>query len=59
MRLDIEPEDCAVLLISLVQGLAIRWSLGGRTFGLEAEGARLLGEQLKLFGVSLPQEEET
>jgi AcrR family transcriptional regulator len=49
LRNDIAPEDCAVLMISLVQGLAIRWSLGSRSFGLEAEGARLLGEQLKLF----------
>ncbi len=58
MRPDIAPEDCAVLLISLVQGLAIRWSLGSRTFGLEIEGARLLGEQLKLFRVPPPQEVE-
>ncbi len=59
MRLDIEPEDCAALLISLVQGLAIRWSLGSRAFGLEAEGARLLGEQLRLFHVPPPQEVKT
>lgn len=58
MRLDIEPEDCAVLLISLVQGLAIRWSLSSRPFGLEAEGARLLGEQLRLFRMPPPQEIE-
>jgi len=55
MRLDIEPEVCAVLLVSLVQGVAIRWTLGSRTFGLEAEGARLLEEQLKLIHVSSPQ----
>lgn len=57
MRLDMEPEDCAVLLVSLVQGLAIRWSLGNRAFSLEAEGARLLVEQLKLFFV-LPLQED-
>lgn len=58
LRTDIAPEDCAVLMISLVQGLAIRWSLGSRTFGLETEGARLLGEQLKSFRVPPPQEAE-
>ncbi len=55
-RADLEPEDCAVLLISLVQGLAIRWSLGNRAFALEAEGGRLIGEQLKLFRVATAQE---
>jgi AcrR family transcriptional regulator len=56
MRLDMEPEDCAILLVSLLQGLAIRWSLGNRAFSLETEGARLLVEQLKLFFVPPPQE---
>lgn len=58
LRRDMEPEDCAVLLVSLVQGLAIRWALGNRAFSLEAEGARLLVEQLKLFFV-LPRQEGT
>jgi hypothetical protein len=39
----------AVLLTSLVQGIAIRWSLGSRSFSLEAEGLRLLDVQLALF----------
>jgi AcrR family transcriptional regulator len=56
MRADIEPEDCAVLLISVLQGLAIRWSLGHRAFALAAEGERLLGAQLRLFRVAPPQE---
>jgi AcrR family transcriptional regulator len=49
IRDDVDPEDGAVLLISLVQGLAIRWSLGKRSFGLEAEGTRLLGAQFRLL----------
>jgi AcrR family transcriptional regulator len=48
-RADLEPQDAAILLISLVQGLAIRWSLGQRAFSLDAEGARLLACQLALF----------
>jgi hypothetical protein len=55
-RLDMEPEDCAILLVSLVQGLAIRWSMGNRAFSLETEGSRLLVEQLKLFFVPPRQE---
>lgn len=46
---DVDPDDGAVLLISLVQGLAIRWALGNRHFALEAEGARLLDAQMRLF----------
>ena len=46
---DIAPKDAALLLISLVQGTAIRWSLGARRFGLETEGLRLLNIQLALF----------
>ena len=56
LRADVEPEDCAVLLISLVQGLAIRWSLGNRAFALEEEGARLLGVQMRLFRSMPPSE---
>ncbi len=50
-RPDIAPGDAAVLLISLVQGLAIRWSLGKRAFSLEAEGGRLLACQIELMRV--------
>lgn len=56
VRADIEPEDCAVLLISLVQGLAIRWSLGNRAFALETEGARLIAAQLRFFSIMPPPE---
>lgn len=48
-RTDLPPKDAAILLISLVQGLAIRWSLGQRVFSLEEEGSRLLACQLDLF----------
>lgn len=43
------PEDGAVILTALLQGLAIRWGLGARGFSLRAEGLRLLDLQLRLF----------
>jgi TetR/AcrR family transcriptional regulator len=49
LRNDVVAEDVAVLLTSLVQGVAIRWSLGARDFGLQAEGLRLLDVQLRLL----------
>ncbi|MFN4130754.1 MAG: hypothetical protein ACK4GC_13210 [Paracoccaceae bacterium] len=45
----VRPQDAAVLLTSLVQGIATRWSLGLRGFALQAEGLRLLNVQLMLF----------
>jgi AcrR family transcriptional regulator len=48
-RADLEPADGAMLLIALVQGVAIRWSLGNRGFALAAEAARLLEVQIALF----------
>lgn len=45
----LDPEDIAFLLIGLVQGLAVRWSLNRKGFALEAEGARLLAVQLALL----------
>lgn len=45
----VQPQDAAVLLTSLVQGIAIRWSLGSRNFALQAEGLRLLEVQLALL----------
>ncbi len=53
-RADIAPKDVAILLISLVQGLAIRWSLGQRAFSLEDEGGRLLACQINLFCAGPP-----
>lgn len=46
---DFRAEDIAVLLTSLVQGLAIRWSLGERNFPLRTEGMRLLDVYLGLL----------
>lgn len=49
IRRDIPASDIAVLLSSLVQGVAIRWSLGARGFPLRDEGLRLLDIQLHLL----------
>ncbi len=48
-RQDIDPEDAAYLILSLVQGLAMRWSLCARSFSLASEGSRLLELQLDGF----------
>ncbi|MBD9373639.1 TetR/AcrR family transcriptional regulator [Rhizobium sp. ARZ01] len=56
VRKDFDPIDGAVLLISLIQGLAMRWSLGARGFALRPEGARLLAIQMKLFADPISQE---
>ncbi|MEX5726706.1 AcrR family transcriptional regulator [Rhodovulum iodosum] len=49
LRRDVSPEDVAILLTSLVQGVAIRWTLGARGFSLVPEGLRLLDVQLALL----------
>jgi AcrR family transcriptional regulator len=49
LRQDISPEDIAILLTSLVQGVAIRWTLGARVFSLVPEGLRLLDVQMALL----------
>ena len=56
LRADLDPKDAAILLMSLVQGLAMRWSLGQRAFSLEDEGGRLASRQIALFRPQLPQE---
>jgi AcrR family transcriptional regulator len=48
---DVAPGDVAILLTSLIQGLAIRWVLGTRDFVLRDEGLRLLAVQLRLLGM--------
>lgn len=58
MRRDIVARDGAVLLIALIQGLAIRWSLGNRSFPLGAEGGRLLTACLTLLGATSQKEDE-
>ena len=46
---DVSPEDVAMLLTSLVQGVAIRWTLGARGFPLVQEGLRLFDLQMALL----------
>jgi len=45
----LNPDDGAYLLLALIQGLAMRWSLSARKFDLVAEGERLLDLQLNGF----------
>ncbi len=48
-RQDIDPDDAALLVLALIQGLAMRWSLNARGFDLVEEGRRLLDLQLAGF----------
>ncbi len=52
---ELSPADGALLLVSLVQGLAIRWTLGKRGFPLAGEGRRLLAVQMRLFRNPQPE----
>lgn len=52
LRNDIEAKDLALLIIGLVQGLVLRWSLNGRSFDLPTEGGRLVDLQLDGFRAS-------
>ncbi|MDM7930638.1 TetR/AcrR family transcriptional regulator [Tabrizicola sp.] len=45
----VSPEDIAMLLTSLVQGVAIRWTLGVRSFPVVQEGLRLFDVQMALL----------
>ena len=47
----LDPNDASYLILSLIQGLAMRWSLNGRDFDLAAEGERLFTLLLKSFSV--------
>jgi hypothetical protein len=38
----ISPDDAGYLVLTLIQGLAMRWSLNSRSFDLAEEGKRLL-----------------
>lgn len=46
---DLDADDAAYLIIGLVQGLAMRWSISSRNFDLPEEGKRLLELQLSGF----------
>lgn len=58
LRDDLDPDDAAYLIIGLVQGLAVRWSLSGRNFDLTEEGTRLLELQLSGFACGRTTAEE-
>lgn len=45
-RDDVDAADAAWLVLGLIQGLAIRWSLSARAFSLVDQGRRLLELQL-------------
>lgn len=49
IRNDLLPADAAILFTSLIQGMAIRWSLGARDFDLVHEGLRLFDVQVNLM----------
>lgn len=53
LRRGISPADAAILLVSLVQGLALRWSLGARNFSLEDEGLRLFDVQMAMLRIGV------
>ncbi len=57
-RKNLNSDDAAYLILALIQGLAMRWSLNDRSFDLPGEGARLLDLQLEGF-MSLQKGEET
>lgn len=48
-RADLNPRDSAYLVIGLIQGLALRWSLSGRAFDIDTEGEQLLTLLMKAF----------
>lgn len=54
LRPDLDPRDQAYLVIGLVQGLVLRWSLSGRGFDLVAEGTRLL--EALLGAIRVPED---
>ncbi len=45
----LDADDAAYLILVLIQGLAMRWSLNNREFDLVEEGRRLLDLQLEGF----------
>lgn len=48
-RQDLAANDGALLIIGMIQSLAMRWSIGGRSEDLVATGERLLAVQLAGF----------
>lgn len=50
-RKDLDASDAAYLILTLIQGLAMRWSLENHGFNLVEEGERLLDLQMAAFVV--------
>jgi hypothetical protein len=48
-RKDLEASDAALLIIGMIQSLAMRWSIGGRSEDLVTSGERLLAVQIAGF----------
>jgi len=48
-RADLDPKAAANLLLALIQGLAMRWSLENHGFDLVSEGKNLLKLQMQAF----------
>lgn len=48
-RKDLVADDAAYLILTLIQGLAMRWSLENHGFDLVAEGERLMDLQMRAF----------
>ena len=46
---DMAPGDATLLLMGVLQGLVLRWTLSRRGFDLETEAARLIELQLRLM----------
>lgn len=55
---EIEATDAALLIIGLVQGTVLRWSVSGRSFSLAEEGSRLLDIQLGCLGAKLQEKKQ-
>jgi AcrR family transcriptional regulator len=47
IRTDIDPEDAARLVLSYIQGMAMRWSMEERAFDIVTDGVRIMELQLK------------
>lgn len=57
IRADLDTVDAAFVIIALIQGLAVRWSLSERHFDLVEEGERLLAVVFQGFVVVHESEE--
>ncbi len=46
---DINADDSAYLVLALIQGISMRWSLNNRNFDLVEAGSKMLDVQLSGF----------